>query len=698
MMELLAPAGDRAALEAAVAAGADAVYLGLTSLNARRGAGNFTPDQLADACRFCHERGVKVHVTVNTLVKDGELDQLEEVAQALYTAGVDAAIVQDLGAARALFQMLPQLPLHASTQMAVHNRQGVAFLRGQGFTRAVLARELRHEEIAQCAGQGVEIEVFGHGALCVACSGQCLFSSLVGGRSGNRGLCAQPCRLPYRLEGPLCRAAGDLLSPRDLCAIHQLDRLAAAGACSIKLEGRLKGPDYVYKVTSLYRLALDGEKVDAALLRQVFNRGYTQGYGPGADDRELMSVAGEKHVLPGEGPWPQPPRRLFGLTGTLTAHVGQPLSLTLSDGQDEARAEGAIVARAMKAADPQRMAAQVGKMGGTPYRLDQLALDVDGDAFAAASALNALRRQALDALGQLRGARGKLCHQPPQPLKIPPARPVALPARPLLSVQSHRPALLKAARGWGADEVIWAPADVTSAGLSAAPSFPFALALPPTLTGDGLAALNRWALDQGGKIAATLLSNPAHLALDWPGETRCDGPMNVFNGLTADFLDMPYTPSPELTSAEIRALPGEKELLVYGRATLMLLRHCPLNHCLGGGPHAACRRCDGGGATLDDHALIDRKGARFPLGRLKEERGCLIRVYNSVPLMLLRRLGQLPPSARWRVALTDEDENLSRAVVICHRRALDGLPLTGPEWETLSALPATTGHYFRGVE
>ena len=283
MMELLAPAGDRDALEAAVNAGADAVYLGLTRLNARRGAGNFDESALEAACLFCHERGVKVYVTVNTLVKDQEMDQLEQIAQALWRARADAAIVQDLGAAWALGRMLPELPLHASTQMAIHNRQGVAFLRKQGFARAILARELSYEEIAQCAGEGVPVEVFGHGALCVACSGQCLFSSLVGGRSGNRGLCAQPCRLPYRLEGPLCQAAGDWLSPKDLCTIDSLPRLAQAGVASLKLEGRLKGADYVYKVTSLYRLALDGEKVDPALLRQVFNRGYTQGYGPGVN-------------------------------------------------------------------------------------------------------------------------------------------------------------------------------------------------------------------------------------------------------------------------------------------------------------------------------------------------------------------------------------------------------------------------------
>ncbi len=201
-IELLSPAGTREALIAAVQNGADAVYLGTQMLNARAGAGNFDRDALRWAADYAHERGARIHVTVNTMVKESESGLLEEVAEQMAFAGVDAAIVQDLGVAKALRAMLPGLQLHASTQMAVHNRQGVRFAKAAGFDRVVLARELTFEEIAACAAEGIEIEAFAHGALCVSCSGQCMFSSLVGGRSGNRGQCAQPCRLPYRLEGP----------------------------------------------------------------------------------------------------------------------------------------------------------------------------------------------------------------------------------------------------------------------------------------------------------------------------------------------------------------------------------------------------------------------------------------------------------------------------------------------------------------
>ena len=212
-IELLSPAGTREALIAAVQNGADAVYLGTQMLNARAGAGNFDRDALRWAADYAHERGARIHVTVNTMVKESESGLLEEVAEQMAFAGVDAAIVQDLGVAKALRAMLPGLQLHASTQMAVHNRQGVRFAKAAGFDRVVLARELTFEEIAACAAEGIEIEAFAHGALCVSCSGQCMFSSLVGGRSGNRGQCAQPCRLPYRLEGAV-KAEGYLQGMR----------------------------------------------------------------------------------------------------------------------------------------------------------------------------------------------------------------------------------------------------------------------------------------------------------------------------------------------------------------------------------------------------------------------------------------------------------------------------------------------------
>jgi len=300
-VELLAPAGDENALVAAVQNGADAVYLGTGAFNARRNATNFDGDALDRAVAYCHARGVKVHVTLNTLVTPGELPALGEAIVAIDRSGADAVIVQDFGVARALRELAPELQLHASTQMAVHNRQGVAFLARHGFHRAVLARELTFAEMAECAEQGIEIETFVHGALCVACSGQCLMSSLVGGRSGNRGLCAQPCRLPWRLDGH----EGYLLSTRDLCGLADLAKLREAGVSSLKIEGRMKRAEYVAVTVAAYRRALDalyeGRTIDIvaehAGLMQMFNRGgFTRGYGPGVAEGDLMYPQRPNHI------------------------------------------------------------------------------------------------------------------------------------------------------------------------------------------------------------------------------------------------------------------------------------------------------------------------------------------------------------------------------------------------------------------
>ena len=300
-IELLAPAGDASALRAAVQNGADAVYLGAGAFNARRNAGNFDGAALNEAVAYCHARGVQVHVTLNTLVREDEFGALLDAARAVNRSGADAVIVQDLGVARALRRVAPDIQLHASTQLAAHNRQAVAFLRDHGFDRVVMARELTFEELADCAAEGVEIEAFVHGALCVACSGQCLMSSLVGGRSGNRGLCAQPCRLPWRLDG----RAGYLLSTRDLCGIGDLARFRDAGVCSLKIEGRLKRAEYVAVTVAAYRRALDalaaGRDYDPAAdigeLRQMFNRGgFTRGYGPGVAEAELMYPERPNHA------------------------------------------------------------------------------------------------------------------------------------------------------------------------------------------------------------------------------------------------------------------------------------------------------------------------------------------------------------------------------------------------------------------
>lgn len=300
-MENLAPAGNWDALRSAVAAGADAVYLGYAAYSARAGAGNFDEQQLRDAVRFAHLHHVRVHVTVNTLIKDGELAGVVDVLRLLSEIRVDAVLVQDLGVLRMARRCFPDLPIHASTQMAIQNATGVRFCRNQGMTRAVLARECSAAEIALAAKEGIEIEVFGHGAQCVAVSGECLFSSVVGGRSGNRGRCAQPCRLLYTYRGKTAA----WLSPRDVCMRDDLPELNKAGVASIKLEGRLKRPEYVATIANSYRNAIDAmnnghfRKADEAEmtgLRQIFSRGgFMRGYAMGAEDAGVIDPARVSH-------------------------------------------------------------------------------------------------------------------------------------------------------------------------------------------------------------------------------------------------------------------------------------------------------------------------------------------------------------------------------------------------------------------
>ncbi len=304
-IELLAPAGSLAALKAAVENGADAVYIGGDQFSARQKADNFTREQMQEGIEYAHARGCNVHVAVNTLINNEEIGNLIEYGYQLAELGVDAVIVQDLGAAHILRETLPQLALHASTQMAVHNTPGVQLLENEGFERVVLARETSFESIKKIKAETkVELEVFVHGALCVAYSGQCLLSSMIGGRSGNRGLCAQPCRMPYQLVGAdgteYKNADGQyLLSTRDLNMLHHLPDLIASGVTSLKIEGRMKRPEYVATVVRHYRQAIDAcyartsfdKKLADKEITQIFNRTFTTGYYYANQGRDLMSYS-----------------------------------------------------------------------------------------------------------------------------------------------------------------------------------------------------------------------------------------------------------------------------------------------------------------------------------------------------------------------------------------------------------------------
>ena len=332
-MENLAPAGSRAALERAAAAGADAVYLGYAAFSARAGAGNFDREALADAVRYAHARHIRVHVTLNTLVKDGELAEVAEVIRLLREVKADAVLVQDMGILRMIRRMCPDLTVHASTQMAIHNRTGVEWCAWQGIRRAVLARECSLAEIRKCAEAGIEIEVFGHGAQCVAVSGLCLMSAMAGERSGNRGRCAQPCRGEYVYRGK----RGAWLSPRDVCLRDDLEKLEAAGAVSLKIEGRLKRPEYAAVVAGSYRRGLDSlaagnfrpaGSAEREGLLQIYNRGgLMRGYDCGCEDAGVIDPSSPRHSGVEIGVVEQADKRFARIRLTKDLHDGDQLAV-----------------------------------------------------------------------------------------------------------------------------------------------------------------------------------------------------------------------------------------------------------------------------------------------------------------------------------------------------------------------------------
>ena len=309
-LEILAPAGNREMLGAAVFSGADAVYLGLTGFNARRTAGNFTPEELREAVSFCHARGVRVHVTLNTLVYARELEGLADAVRAVAEAGADAVIADDLATAQLIKQIAPTLHLHGSTQMSVHTPNGAKELAALGYDRVILARELSLEEIrAICAASPIECEVFIHGALCMSVSGQCMMSAFLGGRSGNRGACAGPCRLPFDASAGLAPGKPGKachLSLKDMDHIPHLRELMDAGVASVKIEGRLRTPEYAAACVAACRAVREGQPYDEALLRDIFSRsGFTDGYLTGRNDGTMFGVRTEADAAATRAATPQ---------------------------------------------------------------------------------------------------------------------------------------------------------------------------------------------------------------------------------------------------------------------------------------------------------------------------------------------------------------------------------------------------------
>lgn len=694
MLELLAPAGSMEALRAAVQNGANAVYLGCGSFNARQSAKNFTPQTLVEAIKYCHIRGVQVHLTVNTLVSDRELKDVEELVRHAALNNIDAFIVQDLGVVQLCRQVAPHVPIHGSTQVTVHSLEGVRLCAAMGMKRVVLSRELSRAEIRYiCAQSPIEIEVFGHGALCMCYSGQCYLSSVIGSRSGNRGRCAQPCRQSYgygRWEDKYP------LSLKDNCLVNYLQELQEMGVASLKLEGRMKRPEYVAAVTAVYRKALDEGVVTKGMmdaLYAAFNRqGFTDGYYLGKIDKNMFGVREEGQE---DTSWLQAARQSYETGETprvdlrFRAEVtvdGSSLAVMDPEGRT-CQITGPMPEQARTyALTGEALAQRIAKTGGTPYRCVEVRTRVDPGLILPASAINAMRRELLNQLTALRARREE---HPIQKSKAVPMLkgPTGLPG---LTVQvttreQLTPYLLNSETA-----MLYVPLHILMEDRAVTERLVkrgrLAVALP-RIVHDGelpkikaaLAALAALGVKDALVGNLGLLSPVREVGMRIHG----DFGLNIFNSISMNVMRnleaASATVSFEATLPQIRDMSKavKMELIAYGRLPLMVTEQCLIQGRTG---ECTCH-------LQSTVKLTDKTGAEFPV--IKDGDSCRSVLLNGKKLSWLDRQEDLNKLGLWAIRLYFTTEN-SREVDRVIGEYLNPVPFDPGA--------CTRGLYLRGVE
>lgn len=647
--ELLSPAGSPEALRAAVQNGAGAVYLGWGDFNARRNARNFSDEEFADALSYCHLRGVRVFLTLNTLLTDRELPRALETARKACRLGVDAVLVQDWGLLDLLRQALPDLPLHASTQMSIFTSGGANEVASDGCERVVLARECSREDTeAICAACPAEIEIFAHGALCMCYSGQCAMSAVVGGRSGNRGTCAQPCRLPYGVDEPAANRYP--LSLKDNSLAQDLSGIRDV-AC-LKLEGRMKRPEYVAVVTGIYARLLEENRsptpAEERELELAFSRsGFTDAYWRGRRGVEMFGTRPENAPEPRElferakATYEKDNRRTVPVRFACTIQPHAPCVLTVDDGTRAVTVTGpAPEAARTRALTAEEVAERLGKTGGTAFHCAGAAVEVGEGLSLPASAINALRREALASLAEARCA-------PPlrREAEVPPLRKAeCAQERPALTVSLTHAAQLTPALLEEAPARIYLPLEL----LADLPHLPEAdtqwCAILPRVWRDRDEADLRRRLEKARELGidGVLVGNIGHLPLTRGLGLSLYGDfgLNVYNSRSLDYLRRKGLASAclsfELRFSQIRDLKKllPAEALVYGRLPLMITENCLVQNQEGCGLSAAGPLVPAGAPCQESHALHDRTGAAFPL---LPAFGHRTEVQNSRPLWLADR-------------------------------------------------------------
>ncbi len=683
-VELLAPAGSYDSLKAAIGAGADAVYLGGTRFGARASAANFREDELCQAVRYAHLHGCDLYLTVNTLLKDRELEELGAYLKPYYECGLDAVIVQDFGVLSYVREAFPDLPVHASTQMTLMGPGGASFLKELGAARIVTARELSLEEIQEIHQKvDIEIESFIHGALCYCYSGQCLFSSMLGGRSGNRGRCAQPCRLPYQLKakGRIVNGPEEayLLSPRDMCTIELLPKILEAGVCSLKIEGRLKRPEYTAGVVRIYRKYLDQylehgkegyhvSKEDLQELQALYNRGgFSKGYYQVRNGRELMSLArpghfegssqkgkawknGNQKELKEKQRYESLLARLKKeyletekkekIKGSFRISTENPTEFMVTCRGITVKVTGEPAQKPQnKPMEPEAVIRQLQKTGDTPFVFEELKLQGEEEVFLPIRQLNAMRREALGELAQ-KLMTGE--SRAPKEITVYkaefPADPKEPESRPVLHVQLECPEMLPAVLELWEVSVISLSCGQMDMGklkhyadLCHKAQKTCNLVLPAVFRrSERKWFKERLGLLQEAGLDALVIKNIEELAFirekAWRIPVILDHNLYTFNqrshkfwveqGILWDTLPL------ELNREELMVRGcRDSELMVYGYMPLMVTANC-LHKTMG-----TCRR------QREPQRLTDRYKKEFPV--MNECRWCYNVIYNCEPLSLL---------------------------------------------------------------
>ncbi len=657
--ELLAPAGSPRMLKAAVQSGADAVYLGADRFSARGSAENFDINSLGEWIDYCHLRGVKVHLAANTLIKERERGDFIRYISEAYQKGIDAVIIQDLGMAAKIKELMPDLELHASTQMTVTTAEAVKELERRGFSRVVLARELTRNEILNIRQKtDLELEVFVHGALCYSYSGQCLMSSIIGRRSGNRGLCAQPCRLSYELlKNGKNLNKGYLLSPKDLCLIDDIGELAAMGIDSFKIEGRLKSEGYVATAVGVYKKALAGEKItdgDRKALLDVFNRsGFSKGwYGGGKD---MMSGESPSNIATGianpeYAKYTADNANFRKVSVSIFAELkeNEPLVLTIIDKDGNSITEiGTVKAEKAHSAplSKERLTAQLEKLGDSVFFAESCEVNISDGIIIPVSEINVVRRIASRKLCDLRTEINR--QTPPE---YSPQRNKKTEKEPYIAAVCKSLEQAQAAAGCGIKRIV-APKDILD-----------------KLNTDCEKAYLMPQLGTGNKTGMVMVQNIAQGGEKVIGGHR----LNIANSETALAFGgfEAVTLSPELNLKDIGEIVSDVplEVIAYGRLPLMLMRRCPA-------------KCGGSGGMK----LRDRRGEEFPISCGE---GCIAELMNSKPIYMADKLSELKEAGVDGLQLWfyDESGEEVRDIIERYKGEKDASP---PE-------DFTRGHFYRG--